>query len=113
MILSFQSPKILWKSLNYSHEFNISWYLLNSQLNDVFTLRIQCAGGLVKQQNLGVGYEGPGNGYTLLLTTWQLGTTFAYTSLQTLRDLIMFFFLLFWEVIFVVIPKIIIFIVTN
>ncbi len=42
--------------------------LLQAFLNMAFTLIVQSAGGLVKNQNRGIFQENPGNGYTLFLT---------------------------------------------
>ena len=50
---------------------------VESFLDDAFGVRIQRAGSLVEEEDLGLGDDGSGNGHTLLLPTGQEASTLA------------------------------------
>src|SRR5262245_41176271 len=49
----------------------------HGRLNELLTLRVQVAGRLVEDQDLGRRQDGPGNGQALLLATRELDATLA------------------------------------
>ena len=58
----------------------IRWSLAALSEAYLLTLRVQRGGGLVKQQDLGIAYDRPGDGDALLLTARQLGTLGAHVG---------------------------------
>ena|SRR5436309_2696125 len=53
-------------------------------LDQGFTLRIKAGGGLVKNENTGIGKNSAGNGHALALPSGQLDATLTYKRVQTL-----------------------------
>ena len=60
-------------------------HLIQGCLNHRFTLRVQCWGGLIQQEDLGVANQGPGNGDSLLLSTAQLGSSLSNQGVKFLQ----------------------------
>ena len=60
--------------------------LLQAFLNMAFTLIVQSAGGLVKNQNRGILQENPGNGYTLFLTAGKACSPFSHKGIIAVRQ---------------------------
>ena len=55
------------------------------RLTDLFTLRVQCRGSLVKKQNLRITNQCPGNSYPLFLPSWDESPLVSYQSVITLH----------------------------
>ena len=60
--------------------------LVQSLLYYLLTLCVQGRGGLVQEEDLGVPHQSTGNGYTLLLTSRQLGSLSTYISVESLQQ---------------------------
>ena len=60
--------------------------LIQGHLNLGFTLRVQCWGGLIQQEDLGVANQGSGDGDSLLLSTAQLDPSLSNQGVKFLQQ---------------------------